>query len=814
LINYNKKFEKTKKNCDYLKSKSYFLSKRVYRRSFAVEAKTMASLSSGRAAAIAILVLLHLASIKADSLEILPNGDVHSKPSGVKMMLTCKPKVDNPGLISNMQWLDPLNRVIESRSTFHAKLPGSMAANPDMYTEMHQDNSLSLVFNPLKEEQAGRYVCTANYANTEHFNKSVQINTVDAISWIDAPEFQYPILGEEYKIKCQVSARPAPTVEWYRDGKAITTNNHYIVETHGLKILQVEEGDEGVYYCHASVFQTGEFQERVIRVEVHERPEIEELGPAVEIIEGKDANIPCKARGKPPPKFSWVRSLTKENLTTVDRFGVDSDTGILTITNVQGGDGGEYECIAQNAAGISSTNIIINVIEKPKIMDFLNRTVTERKEVEITCKAYGRPAPEVTFRKQTAMTPFVNGIQPQDDRITLHSITDNAKGETVASLTIQNALRKDDGIYECIATNKVATSYKNGHLTVEFSPSFDSMTNRTEWTWDARPINLTCIAESIPNATIRWRHNDRDIGRSELRTDAFAQFGQGPISTLTIIPYDRRYYGDYKCIANNIHGEASHIFHVREAPRPGDIQQVKMSEISPTTITFDIVPPATDPDLPIDLITVQYKEQGDQLWNDAQNKSWSPNGVFALEFLKPATDYEFRFRAQNRAGFSQWSKTHIERTPTHSVPSKPQLTTRTDNAEYDNSQYTNQYELSWIKPLDNGQPIDFSEIRYCEIKKNTKTLEWEVLESTCKTEHVRGPRSQYRLRELLPNTFYRAEVKVHNILGYGEPGAIQFNTARESSGSTVDYSIVSAGDTSKPILRAIITSIAILSFVI
>lgn len=46
-----------------------------------------------------------------------------------------------------------------------------------MYTES-QNGNLQLVFNSLKADQAGRYVCTATYANNEALSKSVKIEIV------------------------------------------------------------------------------------------------------------------------------------------------------------------------------------------------------------------------------------------------------------------------------------------------------------------------------------------------------------------------------------------------------------------------------------------------------------------------------------------------------------------------------------------------------------------------------------------------------------------------------------------------------------
>lgn len=39
---------------------------------------------------------------------------------------------------------------------------------------------------------------------------------------------------------------------------------------------------------------------------------MEEREPRVEIKEGESAAITCKARGKPPPTYSWIKANTRE----------------------------------------------------------------------------------------------------------------------------------------------------------------------------------------------------------------------------------------------------------------------------------------------------------------------------------------------------------------------------------------------------------------------------------------------------------------------------------------------------------------------
>ncbi|XP_050599265.1 fasciclin-2 isoform X3 [Bombus affinis] len=733
----------------------------------------MAAHEHHRAVAVVVFALLPLiAYAKEPSLEIMPSGDTQTRPIGSSIILTCKPKVDDTKLIKDMQWIDPQDHVIESLKLVVLPMESTPGhSQPPMYTELLQDNSLSLFFNSLQEQQAGKYTCKATYANSIQLEKSVTIDTIVAITWDNAPPNQYPILGEDYAIQCKVRARPSPSVDWLYNGELIKTNDHYIIDTYALKIKNVQESDDGIYTCRAYVLTTGELRERPIRVEVHIRPTVEEFPAPVDVIEGEDASIRCKAHGKPPPKFTWVKSLTHQNLSNANRFGVDSDTGILTITNVNREDAGEYQCTAINLAGEANTNIRVNVIVKPKIMEFLNSTVVQDNEANLVCKAFGKPPPQVTFRKLTEEKPYVKGTQLDDDRIMLTNSADDTNGETIGTLTINKSLRSNDGLYECIAENAGGEARRNGHLTVEFPPSFASMENTSFWSWEQRPVNISCIAESIPNATIRWTmYGDQKIDNDSM----IKQLGNGPLSTLMIVPLDKRYYTTYKCIASNKHGTRERNIELREATKPAEVLQAKMSEITATTIKFDLVLPSANPELLAKTITVQYKEDG-QTWMMAKNKTWSTNSSYVLEDLKPQTSYEFRFAARNVVGLGNWGAYYREITPGRTFPNEPKI--MMPSAEYDVSRFNNQYELTWLAPADNGEPIDMYQIKYCQIKRVSG--EWEVLENTCRTEDIKTQgRLKHWIKNLYSDTFYKVELKAHNIMGFSKPGSGKFKTAR------------------------------------
>lgn len=74
----------------------------------------------------------------------------------------------------------------------------------------------------------------------------------------------------------------------------------------------------------------------------------------------------------------------------------------------------------------------------------------------------------------------------------------------------------------------------NLHLTVEFQPTFEKTSYVKEAvTWGTtRAINLTCIAEAIPNASIEWFH-----GTSFNKINPSSEYkihGSGPRSDLEV----------------------------------------------------------------------------------------------------------------------------------------------------------------------------------------------------------------------------------------------------------------------------------------
>lgn len=171
-----------------------------------------------------------------------------------------------------------------------------------------------------------------------------------------------------------------------------------MVETRGLLIKDIQDSDDGIYTCRAAVIQTGELVERNIRVEVHIIPKIEQFPGRLEAVEEQQFSVMCNATGKPVPEFTWIKDRSQINVANEDRFIVNPQSGQMSILRVNKDDYGNYTCIAKNAAGHDEAKVLLDVLVKPNIYEFINQTWPEDTENVIICKASGRPPPEITFR--------------------------------------------------------------------------------------------------------------------------------------------------------------------------------------------------------------------------------------------------------------------------------------------------------------------------------------------------------------------------------------------------------------------------------
>lgn len=695
--------------------------------------------------------------------------------------------VEDYNLLSQFQWKDANNQTI----------PGKTSRNQleFVYTESLPGGNLALLFTSLQKSMAGSYYCSATYANTQYLESTARIETYQPITWKNAPENQYPTAGSDYLVKCEVTASPNPTVDWIRNGKPVRGNQKYVIETDGLRIMNVQETDDGIYTCRAVVVETGELDERNIRIEVYKTPVITLLPLSVDAVEGQPFSVNCTATGKPIPKITWTKDSTQQNMHSADRFQVDPQTGQMFSKNIQEMDRDNYTCHAENAAGFVDKKMYLNVLVPPKITELYNQTSAVGRELSLTCRADGRPAPDITFRRWGTEVDFVAGVQPNDNRIILDQQYYEDKGQATGILRITNLTRVDDGLYQCVARNRgnEYPAFKTGHITVEYPPNFDHLKHLPPvYSWAGHKVNLSCMAQGIPNATIEWRWNGRSI--KDMQDKNLQIIVAGPRSDLIVYPTSNLYYSVYKCVATNIHGIAEHDIMLREARIPETVMSATPKTVTATTVTFYLIGPGSEIGLPILAYHVQYKEEFQPDWSTAMNRSWSPkeDNLYVVEGLYPQTSYSFRFAASNLVGLSMWGGYRVQATQRRSEPEPPKFLHRIDYSKAGDamieSKYSNYFELRWSYPVDNGEPIDHYEIKYCEQVRIDEN-EWIEFSDNCITRTVPSEAHSFNLNDLHVSTFYKIQLRAHNIIGYSQISEVIMKTSGDDNENYVNYQI-------------------------
>ena len=165
----------------------------------------------------------------------------------------------------------------------------------------------------------------------------------------------------------------------------------------------------------------------------------------------------------------------------------------------------------------------------------------------------------------------------------------------------------------------------------------------------------------------------------------------------------------------------------------------------------------------------------------------------------------------------QWGAYKVQSTPTRSVPEPPKilhLPVQEEDGEESivTSPYADQFELRWNVPADNGEPIDYYQVSYCPVSFNFFHLRkivcysilhviqqggkvngiWSEVENLCNTrDYIEF--SNFELRDLSADTYYRVELRAHNAIGYSSPTHFLLKSARGESSHSFGTMIYQAG---------------------
>lgn len=251
-------------------------------------------------------------------------------------------------------------------------------------------------------------------------------------------------------------------------------------------------------------------------------------------VAGNEIRLECIAFGYPVPAYNW----TRKNADLPRHAYTLNYNRVLIIPNATVNDNGEYVCTAKNDKKAVPKTVMVNVQMKPNFTIPLRDQVKDyNSEVTFLCEANSIPDSNYTWYKNAEL---MEREKLDKDK---YIIQDNL-------LTIKYLdSEKDNGMYQCKATNQLKSVYTSAQLRVlSMAPSFKKKPLEPEiYAVTGGNTTIICNPEAAPRPKYQWKKDGNVIGAGGHRKIR-------PDGTLFISPTSRDDEGVYTCVATNAYG--------------------------------------------------------------------------------------------------------------------------------------------------------------------------------------------------------------------------------------------------------------------
>ncbi|XP_069185985.1 cell adhesion molecule Dscam1 isoform X2 [Procambarus clarkii] len=185
-----------------------------------------------------------------------------------------------------------------------------------------------LLFTSLRQEDGGRYTCTATNAVASDA-QTVHLVVKVAPSWKVEPEDASVVVGADLLLPCTAHGSPTPTITWRRAQGAVprqyrpvsTLGDNVRVERNSsLTVRGIRRNQGGEFLCSASN-GVGSDLSKSVTVTVKVPPQFVEREENVTVTAGRRAHLVCEARGDLPITTIWSSGNPPARLSNDVRSG-------------------------------------------------------------------------------------------------------------------------------------------------------------------------------------------------------------------------------------------------------------------------------------------------------------------------------------------------------------------------------------------------------------------------------------------------------------------------------------------------------------
>ncbi|XP_063549020.1 obscurin isoform X3 [Cydia strobilella] len=511
------------------------------------------------------------------------------------------------------------------------------------------EDSLALVFQHVKPEDAGLYTCVAK-TSTGNISCSAELTVQGAVTVLHR-EPEKPKLVIEHReavvsigasamIELTCKGFPKPEIVFKKEGKVVEADaRHKFLyeddETMSLVIKNVTSEDAGTYHVTASN-ELGE-DTTTLHLIVKAAPKIKTKIENQTCMVSSTHTVTIEIEGTPAPEVSFykdgVEIKSSERIQIVKK---SDEVYKITIKDAKLTDTGSYSVVAKNEVNQCSDFWQWHVTSAPKITKKLGKTkiCDEKETVTFKIETEAEPAPEVKW--------FKNKVELQES-----STVKFSSSESAHSLVITSATRADSAEYSCEVRNIHGTVTDECSLSVRGAPIFTQKLKDTVAAEGDANVELTVDVVAYPEPQVKWYLGDVEISEKK---SVYTRVDNGSTHKLILKEVTSELSGQYSCKVSNDLGEDScqATFTVKRKPRITK-SLVDMTVDKGQTLKLEVeVEGCPEP-------KVKWYKDGKEITTDARIKierdtQRLENYNLTVTLVKEEDGGEYEVRAENEMG--------------------------------------------------------------------------------------------------------------------------------------------------------------------
>ncbi|XP_070156196.1 obscurin isoform X8 [Polyergus mexicanus] len=536
------------------------------------------------------------------------------------------------------------------------------------------EDTLALVFQHVKPEDAGLYTCVAQ-TSTGNISCSAELTVQGAVNQLlkdpEKPKLQTESkqsevnVGGSAMLDLQVKGYPKPDIKWTKDGQEIVAGGRikYLWEDEeslSLVIKQVTAKDAGVYTITAKN-DLGEDNTQIELI-VKSAPKITKKQSDMMILIEETGTMTVQVEATPVPEVTWYKDgqLIEES----DRIKIVKENGDaykLVIKNAKLTDAGSYSIVARNEINQTTEIWKVGIKCPPKIKKGLGepRVLNEGDTLNLLI--------EVDSDGESTVNWYKDGqLLTASDRV---KMTKNGNNYI---LTVSGAKVEDAAVYKAEVVNKHGTISDETRVRVRGIPRFK--TKLCDISANEGELNIEFVVEieGFPKPSVHWFLGDVEI--TEKRTE-YTRVEEGDNYKLIIKEVKTELKGHYTCKVQNEYGENSSSSNLTVNTRPKLLKKLadqRLKEGETLTLTLE-VSGTPDPE-------IKWYKDGEEVTADARIKitrdsQRKESYDLTVTLLKGSDGGLYEVRAENELGYVTSKSKVIVLTPPHVVSTN--LTDRT-----------------------------------------------------------------------------------------------------------------------------------------